>query len=786
MIFYLLAHPSKNISGCGADASDSSGRGDPEMKMRVLLAVNEFPLRARLARVLHSCGYVAALAGGARREATRNLAAAIVAPTSFDDNGLAVARKLCADGCKVIVLTDSHEAAQTGASILPDAHAFLVQPVDEQRLVALLAEIAAAQASGGTAPTTVLRFEGRSLDLARHAFVDENGREVPLTHSEFELLALFARSSGQVLSRDQLRIGVSGRDLEAYDRSIDVLVARLRRKIEPNAKSPRFILTLPGVGYKFAPRVLQADLAATPPIEPQLKKASDAPRPAEHRQLSVLACQIRGWAASSTPLDPEDEGELMGSIHRACADVAARFRGVVARVLGDSLLIYFGYTEAQEHDPERAVRVGLELIAAIRNLDLPSALHPHIGIATSLMMVGASSGPPDEFAATGQALNLALHLQLAAPSDGVLITDRTRELVGDFFNYREMEPIVLADGLAPVTVWSVIGENTNAGRFEALRRPGMLELVGRMQEMDLLRRCWSKTLTGAGQVVVVAGEPGIGKSRLITEFEEQVKAKPHTILRYFGSPHQVDAPLYVVIAELQKAAGFERVDTQSERLAKIANLLEASGPRGVEETTPIADLLSLSMGGRNSVSELTPRRRKERTLAALMARVEGLAAMQPVLVVVEDVQWLDPTSLEFFTLLVTRLSRLPIMALIAARPEFALPWPIDAHVTYLTLARLDREAARLVVANVAGGKPLPEEASNQILPTYGRCAAVHRRADEDGPGERAPARRRPRVRTERAATVPRDPPNIARFAPCTIRPPSFRERSGTNRRRYWP
>ena len=153
----------------------------------------------------------------------------------------------------------------------------------------------------------------------------------------------------------------------------------------------------------------------------------------------------------------------MSSIHRACTDVAVRFRGVVARILGDSLLIYFGYTEAQEHDPERAVRAGLELIGAIRNLDLPSALHPHIGIATGLMMVGASPGPPDEFAATGQALNLALRLQSAAPSDSVLITSRTRELVGDFFNYQEMEPLWLADDLAPVTVWCVTGESNDAG-----------------------------------------------------------------------------------------------------------------------------------------------------------------------------------------------------------------------------------------------------------------------------------------------------------------------------------
>src|SRR5262249_43443054 len=286
----------------------------------------------------------------------------------------------------------------------------------------------------------------------------------------------------------------------------------------------------PGVGYKFAARIQQADFV-TPLIEPQRKEVSNAQRPPERRQLSVLACQIRGWAAISATLDPEDEGEVLTAVHRVCADIATRFRGVVARILGDSLLIYFGYTEAQEHDPERAVRAALELIGAIRNLDLPKPLHPHIGIATDLMMVGARLGPPEEFAATGQALNLALSLQSAAPSGGILITDRTRELVGDFFNYQEMEPLILAEDLRPVTVWRVTGESTNVGRFEALRRTGMLELVGRRQEMDVLRRCWSRALAGAGQVVLVVGEAGIGKSRLIAEFADERNAERYESLK---------------------------------------------------------------------------------------------------------------------------------------------------------------------------------------------------------------------------------------------------------------
>src|SRR5215471_11461945 len=682
------------------------------MTMRVLVAVDEPTLRARVTELLQSCGYVAT-----RRERSEgragNLSAAIVAPTSFDEEAFTLARRLCGDGCKVILLAPSHEAARTASRMLPDADAFPAQPMDEQRLVRLLAQITAERTSEETQPTPVLQFEGRTLDLGGHAFIDENGREVSLTHAEFELLALFARRSGRVLSRDQLRNGISGRDHEPYDRSIDMLVARLRRKIEPNIKSPRFILTVPGVGYKFATRVQHADAATLPPDKPAMEPSGGA-RLGERRQLSILACQIRGLAASADP-DPEDEGEVMSSVHRACADVAAHFRGLVARLLGDSVLIYFGYERAQEHDPERAVRAGIKLIGAIRNLGLPGAVHAHIGISTGVMMVGISPGPPDAFAATGQALNIALRLQSAAPPDGVLITGRTRELVGEFFDYQETEPLVLADNVAPEAVWRVTGENANAGRFEALRRTGMLELVGRREEMDLLRRCWSRTLTGEGQVVLVAGEPGIGKSRLIAEFADETNAERYESLKYFGSPHHTDASLYAVIGELQRAAGFKHADTPQERLIKVTALLAGRASIRGQEVMLIADLLSLPVDHRYAGPQLTPQERKQKTLAALLGRIKQLALPQPMLVLVEDAHWLDPTSVEFLSLLVEAIPKLPVMMLLTARPEFVPQWPIYAHVTCVTLARLGREDASLLVERVVGGKSLPAEVMSQIL-----------------------------------------------------------------------
>jgi DNA-binding response OmpR family regulator/predicted ATPase len=688
------------------------------MKSRVLVLVEEPALRARLARVVQTLGYTVSPARIDRdplREAHR-LAAAIVAPASCGEGGLALVRRLCAAGCRVIVVAGSRADIPGLSRLLPDAEAFLAQPLDEEKLAHLLAQDAAPQGGAEPAPAMRLRFEGRTLDLDGYTFVDENGRAVALTRAEFQLLTLLARSSGRALTRDQLRNGISGRDHDPYERSIDMLVARLRRRIEPNAGRPRFILTVPGVGYKFAASVEQTALAgpapvvATPPGQ-----ADNAPRPDELRELSVLACRIGGLAAISARLGPEDEAELMRAIHRACTEVALRFRGVLAKTLGASVVICFGYEQSQEHDPERAVRAGLELIDAVRGMDAPGALNAQIGIATGTLMVAAAPGPSGEIDATGQPLNLALRLRSAAPSDSVLITGRTRELVGGFFDYREMPPLVLADDVAPVAVWQVTGESASTGRFEALRRAGMLELVGRRQEMDLLRRCWSRALAGAGQVVPIAGEPGIGKSRLLAEFQDESNVRLYGSLKYFGSQLQTDAALYPVLGELQRAAGFDRTDAPADRLAKLTALLQGTCRAAQDSVAVIADLLSLPASDPSALQQLPPQQRKQRTLAALLARIRSLASRQPVLILVEDAHWLDPTSVEFFTQLVEMIPKLPVLLLVTARPEFAAPWPVYAHMTCVTLARLSREDAALLIERVVGGKTLPRQVVKQIL-----------------------------------------------------------------------
>jgi DNA-binding winged helix-turn-helix (wHTH) protein/predicted ATPase len=551
----------------------------------------------------------------------------------------------------------------------------------------------------------LLRFEGRTLDVEGHALLDESGCEITLTHAEFELLAALVQASSRVLSRDQLCNMLSGRSHGPYDRAIDMLVARLRRKIEPDPKAPRIVVTVPRVGYKFAARVQRVKRAALPPADPEPNEARGPVPRGERRQLSIMACQIRGLAALPARLDPEDA--LMDRVHGACADVAARFRGLVVRVPGDSVLLYFGYEQAGEDDPERAVRAALALVDAVRNLHLPGALHPHIGIATGSLLVQA-----DTSAATGRALSLALHLPAAAPPSGVLITERMRALVGGFFECREMVPLVLGNALPPVAVWQVIGERTDAGRFDALRRAGMLELVGRREEMELLRRRWSRAVAGEGQVVLVSGDPGIGKSRLVAEFQEEQSADAYDCLKYFGASHQSDTSLYPVIGELQRASAFERADSAEERLAKLAALLELAGAPAADSSMLLAALLSLPVEDAQTLQRLLPAQRKQRTLAAVLARIKGLAARRPVLVLVEDAHWLDPTSLELLGQLAVAIPRLPVMLLATARLDFEPPWPVNA---YRRLLPLGRDDASLLVHRIVDGKALPKEVADKIL-----------------------------------------------------------------------
>ena len=459
-----------------------------------------------------------------------------------------------------------------------------------------------------------------------------------------------------------------------------------------------------------------APTASTEPVRPG-QDAGIGAGEAERRQLTVMFCDLVGSTALSARLDPEDLRAVIGAYHRCVAKVMGRGGGFVAKYMGDGVLAYFGYPRADEHDAERAVRAALKLVEKVAGLDTVAAapLQVRVGIATGLVVVGdlIGEGASQEQAVVGETPNLAARLQALAEPGTVVIAPSTRRLTGGLFEYADLGAVELKGLGAPVMAARVVRESAAESRFEALRTAGT-PLVGRDEELALLRRRWQQAKAGEGRVVVLIGEPGIGKSRLAQAMLQQPAGEPHTRLRYFCSPHHQASALHPFITQLEHAAGFTREDLPEARLAKLEALLARSSA-GAAEIGFIAERMSIPTGDKYRLPDLTPQRRKEKTIEALLAQLARLAAQQPVLMLFEDAHWIDPTSLELLTLTVARASTLRLLLLVTARPEFTPPWPADAHVTMLALARLGRRDGATLVERSAGGKALPAEILEQIL-----------------------------------------------------------------------
>jgi class 3 adenylate cyclase len=440
---------------------------------------------------------------------------------------------------------------------------------------------------------------------------------------------------------------------------------------------------------------------------------------AERRQLTVLFADLVGSTVMSTKLDPEDLREVIGAYHRCGGEQIAKSGGFVARYMGDGILAYFGYPQAHEDDAERAVRAGLALVAAVAKLSdgAGAALRMRIGIATGLVVVGdlAGEAAAQEHNVVGETPNLAARLQALAEPDTIVIDASTRRLLANLFEYHDLGTIELKGFAAPVHAWRVLGEGTTDSRFEALHGTGETPLVGRDEELELLLRRWAQAKGGAGQVVLISGEPGIGKSRIAQAVVERLSGEPYTRLRYFCSPHHQDSALYPIIAQLERAAGFRREDTDEQRLAKLEAVL-AQGTNDLSEAVPLlADLLSIPTGDRYPPLNLTPQKRKEKTLHAQLVQLEGLVARQPVLMVWEDVHWSDPTTRESLDLTIDRVSTLRVLVILTFRPEFTPPWIGRPNVTMLVLNRLQRRQGAEMIAYVTGGKTLPKNIAEQII-----------------------------------------------------------------------
>ena len=437
---------------------------------------------------------------------------------------------------------------------------------------------------------------------------------------------------------------------------------------------------------------------------------------AERRQVTVMFSDLVGSTALSARLDPEDLREVISAYQRCVADTVRRFGGFVAKYMGDGVLIYFGYPAAHEDDAERAVRASLALIDAVATLSAPEPLQVRIGAATGIVVVGdlVGSGEAQERGIVGETPNLAARLQGIAEPNTVVIAEATRRLLGNLFEMRDLGPKELKGIAGRAKAFAVVRSSFVESRFEAMHAGGLTALVGREEELELLLRRWARAKAGEGRVVLLSGEAGIGKSRLSAALMEEIAAEPHTRLRYFCSPQHTDSALYPIIGQFERAALLVHSDTPQAKLDKLDALL-AQTSTSRQDAALLAEMLSLPNDGRYPALEPVPEQRRQKMLAALGVQLEALARSSPVLMIVEDAHWGDPTSLEVFGRAVDRIASLRVLLIVTFRPEFDAPWVGQPHVTMLTINRLAERDIGTMIDRVVGNTLLPANIRKDIV-----------------------------------------------------------------------
>jgi len=435
---------------------------------------------------------------------------------------------------------------------------------------------------------------------------------------------------------------------------------------------------------------------------------------AERRQLSVVFCDLVGSTELSRRLDPEDMRDVLRSYQNAVGREVTRFNGHIAKFMGDGILAYFGWPAAYEDQAERAVRAAISVVSAVRHLTLPQAaeLDVRLGIASGQVVVGdlLGEGIAQEAAVTGDAPNLAARLQEIATPGKIVICDMTRRLVGRAFTLTDLGSRQLKGFADATPVWRVVGEREFDSRFDVTQgRLEALSMVGRTHELGLLLDRWERAKAGEGQVVLISGEAGIGKSRLLQAFRERIADDSQFRLRYQGVPYYTNSALYPIIARLERAARFLPEDSAEAKLEKLRRFLRIAEGTPDEHLPIFASMLSLSLSERTNSEELTPEQRKERTLMALVDQLLALARIRPVLFVYEDAHWMDPTTRELIERIINRIAAVPVLMLITHRPEWSQDWTSRYdHASPMGLSRLSSGQIAEMVRTVAAKALDPE------------------------------------------------------------------------------
>jgi len=416
-------------------------------------------------------------------------------------------------------------------------------------------------------------------------------------------------------------------------------------------------------------------------------------RAGERRHLTVLFCDLVGSTEIAAQLDPEEWRDLVASYHRAASEAIARHGGQVAKYLGDGVMAYFGWPEAHDNDGERAARAGLAILEAISKLNDDSP-HPklaaRVGVDSGPVVVSAGVGK--EADVFGETPNIAARLQATAAPATVLITAATHRLISGLFVVEAVGPRTLKGITNPVEVFQVTRPTGIRGRLQAAL--GLTPFVGREEEIRLLLSRWDRTREGEGQLALIIGEPGIGKSRLVAEFHDRIREAPHIWMESAGEQFFENTPFHAICEMLSRWLELQDAADHEEQFERIERALASAGLTVAEIAPLITDLLQLPAGERYPALILSAEQKRRRLLAALARWVLGAAALQPLMMVVEDLHWLDPSTLELLQLLTEQGATAPLMLLYTARPQFRPPWPMHTHHSQITLNRLSSSNVR--------------------------------------------------------------------------------------------
>jgi class 3 adenylate cyclase/predicted ATPase len=444
---------------------------------------------------------------------------------------------------------------------------------------------------------------------------------------------------------------------------------------------------------------------------------------AERRQLTVMFCDLVGSTALACRLDPEDLQEVLRRFLEACGKAIERFNGYIAKYMGDGLLVYFGYPYAHEHDAERAVHAGLTVLEVVKALPRDSIPHQEfeisarIGIATGPVIVGELMGQDiaKERSVFGETPNLAARLQALAAPNQLIVDSSTKRLVGGEFEFVDQGTISLKGFALPVQVWQVLGSKPSASRFESYRSRRLTNFIGREHETALLLGRWREAVEGEGQVVLLCGEAGIGKSRLVRYVCERLAGDRYEAIQFQCSPYHTNTALYPVTMYLRQTARLTGENGSSDQLHKLGVVMADSGLNDPVTLALLADLLLIQGDARNRIGDVSPDKRKDMTLEALVQYLQRLADRFPVLFIVEDAHWLDPTTQDLMTRIIDRIRHMRVLVLVTFRPDFRPVWAEYSHVMFLTLSRLPRRQSAELIATMTGGKLLPQEVQQAIL-----------------------------------------------------------------------